>query len=102
MSLTRHQNEPVPPARARFEAAAWIARLKNEQRSPGLEADFQAWLRESDEHRLAYGRMTRAWDLAGEIRMGPGNDVSAGRKLRRSRFSPWVATLAATLLLVAI
>jgi transmembrane sensor len=102
MSLTRQQNGPLLSEEVRVEAAGWIARLHDERRGPDLEAEFQGWLSQSDEHRRAFNRMTHVWEQAGKIRMRARDDLPAIRKVRRSRFSPWAATLAATLVLVVI
>jgi len=96
------QDDSVPSNELRAEAAAWIARLRDEQRDPGLEAEFHAWLAESNEHRRAFDRMTRAWEQAGKIRMRARDEVADVRKERRSRFMPWGAALAATLVLAVI
>src|SRR5258708_30511297 len=102
MSLTRQQqNDPVLSEEVRAEAAAWIARLHDERRSPDVETDFQEWLVESDKHRRAFNRMTQVWEQTGKIQMRARAHVSATRR-GRSRFSPWAATLAATLVLVVI
>jgi transmembrane sensor len=100
MSLTR-QNDSVMSEEVRAEAATWIARLRDEQRGPDVETDLRNWLGESDEHRRAFNRMTRVWELAGNIRMRARADVS-GVRAGRSRFSPWAAALAATLVLAVI
>ena len=100
MSLTR-QNDSVMSEEARVEAATWIARLRDEQPGPDVEADLRKWLGESDEHRRAFKRMTQVWEQAGKIRMRARADVSATRR-RRPRFSPWAATVAATFVLVVI
>jgi transmembrane sensor len=100
MSPTR-QNDSVMSEEVRAEAATWIARLRDERRGPDVETDLRKWLGESDEHRRAFNRMTRVWELAGNIRMRPRADVSALRAAR-SRFSPWAAGAAAALALVVI
>jgi transmembrane sensor len=100
MSPTR-QNDSVMSEEVRAEAATWIARLRDERRGPDVETDLRKWLGESDEHRRAFNRMTRVWELAGNIRMRPRADVSALRA-GRSRFSPWAAAAAAALALVVI
>jgi transmembrane sensor len=101
MSLIRRQNHSTPSEEARIEAAAWIARLHDEGRGADADADFQKWLAASDEHRLAFNRMTLLWEQAGKIRMRARADVSPART-RRSQFSPWAAALAATLVLAVI
>jgi transmembrane sensor len=103
MSTTRQgPDDPVPSTEVRAEAAAWIARLRDERRGRDLEAKFQEWLCAGDEHRRAFNRMTHVWEQAGKIQMRAPDDALAIRKVRRSRFSPWAATLAATLVLVII
>src|SRR5258708_1580040 len=96
------QDDSVPSNKLRVEAAAWIARLHDEGRSPEVETEFRKWLGESDEHRRAFRRMTQAWEQAGNIRMRARDEVVDVHKERRSRFIPWGATLVATLVLVVI
>jgi transmembrane sensor len=100
MSLTR-QNDSVMSEEVRVEAATWIARLRDEQLGPDVEAELQEWLGESAEHQRAFKRMTQVWEQAGNIRMRAQADVSATRS-GRSRFSPWAAAAAAALVLVVI
>src|SRR5882757_2062709 len=83
----------------RVEAATWIARLRDEQRGPDVEAELQQWLGESAEHQRAFKRMAQVWEQAGNIRMRARADVSVTR-WGRSRFSPWAAAAAAALLAV--
>jgi transmembrane sensor len=103
MNGTRQpQERPVPSDKVRAEAAAWVAQLHDEQRNPDLEARVHAWLGESEDHRRAFNRMTHVWERTGEIRMRASADTSAARTERRSRFTPWAATLAATLVLAVV
>jgi transmembrane sensor len=102
MSETRPiQKEPVPSDTVRAKAAAWVARL-HEEPSPDADAGVRAWLRESEDHRRAFNRMTRVWELTGKMQMRAGGDMSAARPGRRSRFTPWAATMAATLILAVL
>ena len=55
--------ELQPSDEARAEAAVWIARLHDEQRSATLDARVQAWLAESEAHRQAFDRITRVWEV---------------------------------------
>ncbi len=99
--IRQPQEQPSPSDEARAEAAAWIAQLHDEQRDPGLEAQVHAWLAKSEEHRRAFNRMTHAWEKSGEIRMrASGTALSA--RAAGPRFTPWAATLAATLAFAAI
>jgi transmembrane sensor len=101
MSRTQAPDDPVPSTDVRAEAAAWIARLRDEQRGPDLEAQFRGWIDENEEHRRAFTRMTQVWEQAGKIRMRARDGISAIPKGRSSRFNRWAPSLAATLILVA-
>jgi transmembrane sensor len=96
------QEDPVPSDEVRAQAAAWVAQLHDEQRSPDVDARVRAWLGESEHHRRAFDRMTSAWELAGKIRMRAHGDASTIRTGRRSRFVPWAAATAATLVLAVM
>jgi len=52
----------------RAEAAAWLARLRNEQRDHACEADFQAWLAQSEDHRASFDAVTATFELAGSLK----------------------------------
>lgn len=56
-----------PPLRVRAEAAAWLAILGSPSRSAGLEERFGQWLAECERHRIAWERVSDAWDLAGGL-----------------------------------
>ncbi|HEX3913127.1 MAG TPA: FecR domain-containing protein [Steroidobacteraceae bacterium] len=103
MSLIRQPvDHPVPSNQARAEAAVWIARLRDERGADGLDAEFHEWLGENEHHRRAFDRMTQAWEQAGKIRMRARDDIPAIRSAQGSRFSPWAAASAATLVLAVI
>src|SRR5260370_26954817 len=91
------QEEPVPSEQVRAEAAAWVAQLHDEQRSPHLEARVHAWLGESEDHRRAFNRMTHVWERSGLIQMRAQGDVSTTRTEPRPRVTSRAVTLAATL-----
>jgi transmembrane sensor len=93
------QEEPVPSEEVRAKAAAWVAQLHDQQRSADLDARVRAWLGESEDHRRAFTRMTQAWERAGGIRMRARRDTLATGRGGHSRFNPWAATAAATLVL---
>jgi transmembrane sensor len=94
------QQEETPSARVRAEAAAWVAQIHGEEQSPEGEARLRAWLGESEEHRRAFERLTRAWEQAGKIRLRASQDAVAIEPRRRSRFVPWAA--AAAMLVLAL
>ncbi len=97
----QRRDDPVPTKEVRAEAADWIARLHDEQRAPDVDAQFQAWLGESEEHKRAFSHLTHVWERAGGIRMRARHNASDTRK-SRSRFTPWAATLAAAAVLAVI
>ncbi len=92
----------------RARAAAWIAQLHDEQRSPNVEARLREWLRASEDHRRAFNRMTHMWELVGQIPRRSHDDATtpavpkATRKGRRARFAPWATALAASLVLAVV
>jgi len=92
----------VPSEQVRAEAAAWVAQLHDEQRSPHLEARVHAWLGESEDHRRAFNRMTHVWERSGLIQMR-----RTGRRFHHShgtspRVTSRAVTLAATLVVAGI
>jgi transmembrane sensor len=102
MNGTDHSTkESISSGKVRAEAAAWIAQLHDEQRSPNLEARVQVWLDASEDHRRAFNRMTYVWERSRLIEMRARDDLSVSRLGRRSRFAPWATPLAATLVLAA-
>ena len=96
------QKEPVPSEQVRAEAAAWVAQLHDEQRSPYLEARVHAWLGESEDHRRAFNRMTHVWERSGLIQMRARSAASAARPKRRWQVTPRAVALAAALGLAGI
>lgn len=52
----------------REEAAAWLARLRRDDRDALDESAFQGWLRRSDEHRAAFDAVTATFEMAGALR----------------------------------
>lgn len=56
---------------ARAEAAAWLARLRSEERRPEDEAGFRAWLAESEIHQQAFDSINTVWEAAGALPRAP-------------------------------
>jgi len=52
---------------AKAEAAAWLARLRADDRSSTDERAFQAWLAESADHAHAFEMVTTIWESAGAL-----------------------------------
>lgn len=62
--MRRVETDPVRH-RIKAEAAAWLARLRSEERRRADEAGFRAWLAEDARHAQAFERVTSAWEAAG-------------------------------------
>jgi len=59
--------ERVPSPAVRAEAAAWLARLRAEDRDAADEAAFRAWLNASPEHAAAFEAVDRMWSDVGGL-----------------------------------
>lgn len=66
---------------ARAEAAAWLARLRSEERTAGDEAGFRAWLAESEAHRQAFDTLNTVWEAAGALPRQPRRAKVADRRM---------------------
>lgn len=55
------------PHEIRAEAAAWLARLRSEDRRSEDETGFRAWLAEDPRHAEAFDLVTTAWETAGAL-----------------------------------
>ncbi len=73
------------PLSVRAEAAAWLASLGGPYRTPELEARFGRWLAECEPHRIAWERVSDAWDLAGGLarRIEPPEETTESERPRR-------------------
>ncbi|MDP8984624.1 MAG: FecR domain-containing protein [Pseudomonadota bacterium] len=100
--ITSPQLTPVPSEAVRSEAAAWVARLHDEQRSADVDVRFHAWLAQSEHHRRAFERMTQVWERAGQIRMRPRTHTAGAGTVRPWRLSPTAVKIAASLAIAAI
>lgn len=64
----------------RAEAAAWLARLRSEDRTPEDERGFRAWLAESEEHRAAFEVTNAIFEMAGAEDRRPQQAVRVSRR----------------------
>jgi transmembrane sensor len=71
--------QDLPAVRA--QAAAWLARLRSDERRPEDEAGFRTWLAESEAHRQAFDGVNTAWEAAGALPRMPRRRVGADRRL---------------------
>lgn len=72
-------------AEVRAQAAAWLARLRSEERRPEDEAGFRAWLAESEVHRQAFDGINTVWEAAGALpRMPRRRPVESRRAVMAS------------------
>ncbi|WP_412065645.1 FecR family protein [Rhizobium sp. SYY.PMSO] len=49
------------------EAMDWLLRLNSSSSAAGLAAEFELWLRQSEEHRKAWDRARKTWQIMGEV-----------------------------------
>jgi transmembrane sensor len=87
------------PLRIKAEAAAWLAILAGPRRSAELEERFGRWLSESEPHRIAWERVSDAWDLSGGLarKIAPPDEAIERTSPRR----PLLAFISAFLFLSA-
>lgn len=82
---------------ARAEAAAWLARLRSEERTAEDERGFRAWLAESPLNREAFEVTSAIFDMAGAADRSLLPARSATRVTRRSFLGTGVGLAAASL-----
>ena len=82
---------------ARAEAAAWLARLRSEERTADDERGFRAWLAESPLNREAFEVTTAIFEMAGAADRGMLANRSAGNVSRRNFLRTGVGLAAASL-----
>jgi len=61
-----------PSPQARAEAAAWLARLHGDDRSPADEESFRLWLSASADHAAAFEAVDRMWSAVGGMQRSQG------------------------------
>lgn len=99
MSARREQRD----ARiVRAEAAAWLARLRSEERTAEDERGFRAWLAESEAHRAAFEVTNSIFEMAGAaernvVRGRAGGQVSSRQVSRRHVLRAGVGFAAASM-----
>jgi len=85
----------------RAEAAAWLARLRSEERTADDEKGFRAWLAESEAHRAAFEVTNSVFEMAGAARRGDARP-QAPRVTRRHVLRTGVTLAAASVAGIAI
>ena len=60
------KNRPRPDASVEAQAAAWLARMRSDERNEADLAGFQTWLAESELNRQTFDLLTNAWEIAGQ------------------------------------
>lgn len=71
------------PAEIRAEAAAWLARLRADDRNSSDEAAFRDWLACDPQHAQAFEAMTEIWEIAGAAWQEPVASAPRPQKSRR-------------------
>ena len=92
---------PSPEIRA--QAAAWLARLRADDRDSRDEGAFQAWLAASPDHAAAFEAVDRVWSEVGSFRdlRGPVQRPAARVASRRALLAG-VGLLAVTGVVAAV
>ena len=85
----------------RAEAAAWLARLRSEERTADDERGFRAWLAESDANRAAFETTNNVFEMAGIARRNVARP-QAPRVTRRHVLRTGVGLAAASVAGIAI
>jgi transmembrane sensor len=80
----------------RAEAAAWLARLRSEDRTAEDERGFRAWLAESEEHRAAFEVTNAIFEMAGAADRRPQQTQADLRVNRRHVLRAGVGLAAAS------
>ncbi len=71
----------------RAQAAAWLARLCSDERTPLDDSGFRAWLREDPRHQKAFDLVNTAWEIArGDLVNMPAGKMLRRRKRERERY----------------
>lgn len=84
------------------EAAAWLTRLQESERTEVTEAAFKEWLSASPAHARAFTRVNDVWELLpGAIAPSPPQLRAPRRHGMRERRIPWLAVAACAVLLLA-
>lgn len=79
----------------RAEAAAWLARLRADDKSAADERAFRTWLAEDPCHAAAFEAITEVWELAGASWRGPVTIPREKAVTRRRALVGSLATAAA-------
>jgi transmembrane sensor len=85
----------------RAEAAAWLARLRSEERTADDEKGFRAWLAESEAHRAAFEVTNSVFEMAGAAQRRISR-TQAPRVTRRHVLRTGVTLAAASVAGIAI
>jgi transmembrane sensor len=81
----------------RAEAAAWLARLRSEERTIEDERGFRAWLAESEDHRAAFEASNAVFEMAGAADLRALRPVEPVRITRRHALRAGIGFAAASM-----
>ena len=92
----------IPPE-IRAEAAAWLARLRADDKSQGDETAFRAWLAEDPRHAGAFEAVTEMWEVAGAAWTEPvAHTVQLSRTTHRRAVLAGAGSLVAAGILLTV
>lgn len=84
------------------EAASWIERRHFGPWTESEEAEFDAWLRQSIDNRVAYLRLNASWKRAKRLAALPSAKSGAGSKASRKFSGPFLMKIAAGFAVLAL
>lgn len=73
------------PSKSSLEAAAWIARLGQADRTPAVDAALNEWLAQHPEHRKNFETGSEIWEQASRIPLTRLANLGPPREVRRPR-----------------
>lgn len=86
------------------EAAAWMARIRSDSKTPADEIGFRKWLAEDSSHPAAFEAMSDVWEALGSVRRKPAAVVPQSTSLlsrRRLVFAGGAAAAVSGIVLLA-
>lgn len=83
----------------RAEAAAWLARLRADDKRPTDEAAFRVWLAQDSRHATAFEKVTEIWEATGAAWDEP---ISVPRRPHRRALLAMAGSLAASGIFFAV
>lgn len=82
------------------QAAAWLARLHSEDRTPADVQGFQVWLAEDARHQETFESLTALWDASGEVEVHAARPAISRRGIIAGGCAVAMASIAGGIILL--